>query len=193
MLLPLSLAFIGAAFGMVSLGLYASASSKLTIVPYVITVDRTGVVLAHEELTGAPSIPEQALASDLAGFIENLRLRSEDPKVEEQAVRRVYAHLKENSQAFETVEHFYTKERDQLSANSMARIENILRVSTHDFQIDWCEDAPHEKNHCMRAQLGYELVPLGKDLSTLRFNPLGVRISSLSLSSRDPFLKEISS
>lgn len=193
-LLPLCCAFIGAAFGMVSLGLYAHQSTKLTVVPYVITVDRTGAVIAREELHGERAIPEQALCADLAGFIEDLRLISEDRKLEERAVRRVYARLKENSQAFMSVERFYTKERPLLTAKSgFAQVENILRVSDKSFQIDWCESAADETPRCMRARLDYELMGAGHDLTALRFNPLGVRISSLVLSSRDPYVKEAAS
>lgn len=193
-LLPLSCAFIGAAFGMVSLGLYAHASSRLTVVPYVITVDRTGAVIARDDLQGSRAIPEQALAADLAGFIEDLRLISQDRKLEELAVRRVYARLKENSQAFTSVERFYTVERPKIRDEGCnAQVENILRVSDREFQIDWCELTENERQSCMRAQLGYELMPPGNDLTTLRFNPLGIRISSLILSPRDPFVKEAAS
>lgn len=193
-LLPLACAFIGAAFGMVSLGLYAHQASKLTVVPYVITVDRTGAVIAREELRGERAVPEQALCADLAGFIEDLRLISQDRRLEEQAVRRVYARLKENSQAFASVERFYTQERPHTTAKSgFAQVENILRVSDKSFQIDWCETAQNDSPRCMRAQLDYELSGAGHDLTTLRFNPLGVRISSLLLSSRDPYVKEAAS
>lgn len=179
-LLPLCCALLGAAFGMLSLSAYLYESSKLSVVPYVITVDKSGAVIARDDLKGEIDIPERAIASSLGSFIEDLRTRTEDPQITAKNVRAVYARLKENSQAFLEVDKFY-KEHPR-EEDIYTELTSILRISNKVFQIDWCEDSKNQKRKCLRAHLGYEIHKSASDLMALRLNPLGIKIHELQIS-----------
>lgn len=182
-LLPLSCAFIGAAFGMIALFGYLHASSQLSVVPYVITVDKSGAVIARDDLRGANTIPERALASDLIDFIENFRRKTSDQNLFVNSVHKVFARLKDGSQALEEVQRFYTAQK-QDRGEINAQVNSILRVSDKVFQIDWCEGKEQRCDACFRARISYELASPGQDLSALKLNPLGIKINDLRLSPR---------
>ena len=182
-LLPLCCAFIGASFGMIALFGYLHASSQLSVVPYVITVDKSGAVIARDDLQGSNTIPERALASDLIDFIENLRRKTSDQNLFVNSVHKVFARLKDGSQALEEVQRFYTGQKQDRSEIN-AQVNSILRVSEKVFQVDWCEGKEQRCDACFRARITYELSAPGQDLSALKLNPLGIKIHDLRLSPR---------
>ncbi len=186
-LMPLSIALIGACFGLLSFAAYIYQSSKMQIVPYVITVDRQGAVIARDDVHGSSSIPEIALASDLSNFIEMLRLKSSDKQLMMHAVHTVYARLKPNSPALEVVDKFYNSHSyRQKSVN--AEVTGIMRMSDSCFQIDWHETSqssdPENRRQYLSARISYELVSAGQDFQSLKLNPLGIRITELVISPR---------
>ncbi len=186
-LMPLSIALIGSCFGLIALGAYIHQSSKLQIVPYVITVDKQGAVIARDDVHGSSRIPEIALASDLSNFIEMLRLKSSDKQLMMHAIHTVYARLKPNSPALDVVDRFYNEQRyKQKSVN--AEVTGIMRMSDSCFQIDWHETLNssdlESKQQYLSARISYELVSSGKDFQSLKLNPLGIRISEIVISPR---------
>ncbi|MDD7021150.1 MAG: type IV secretion system protein [Aeromonadales bacterium] len=184
-LIPMAFGLAGCAFGLISLCAYIGLASQTRIVPYVVTVDRTGAVLWRDDLKGSPKIPEAAVASDIASFIADLRTVTDDQNLRAQAVRRVYARLSEGTQALEAVERHYRKEQDAAIEQSAVSIENILRVSEDTFQIDWSERPEEGPGALMRARVSYTLSPPdGMSLDALKLNPLGVRVAALSMSQR---------
>ena len=60
-LIPMAFGLAGCAFGLISLCAYIGLASQTRIVPYVVTVDRTGAVLWRDDLKGSPKIPEAAV------------------------------------------------------------------------------------------------------------------------------------
>ncbi len=184
-LIPMAFGLAGCAFGFISLCAYISLAGKTRIVPYVVTVDRTGAVLWRDDLKGSPKIPEAAIASDIASFIADLRTVTEDQNLKAQAVRRVYSRLSEGTQALEAVERHYHKAQEHEIEHSTVSIENILRVSPDTFQIDWNEQSGDGDGVLMRARISYTLAPSdGMSLDALKLNPLGLRVAALSLSQR---------
>jgi type IV secretory pathway TrbF-like protein len=184
-LIPMAFGFAGFAFGFISLCAYISLASKTRIVPYVVTVDRTGAVLWRDDLEGSPEIPEAAVASDIAGFITDLRTVTEDPNLKAQAVRRVYSRLRNGSQALAAVERHYHETQEEEPIPATVCVENIIRVSSDTFQIDWNELGLKGRGTLMRARVSYSLTPPdGMSLNELKLNPLGVRVNGLTLSQR---------
>lgn len=184
-LIPMAAAFACAAFGMVALCAYISAASSLQIVPYVVTVDRTGAVIARDDLRGAQEVPEQALAADLCAFIEKFRGVSSDPVLNERHMRSVYAHLQDNSQAFGEITRYFREERPHRPDSNpiSVSIENIIRMTPGTFQIDWNERSADEKTVRLRANVTCKTVALQhSELETLQLNPLGVIVTALTIS-----------
>ena len=181
-LLPLCFAFTGAAFGMISLCAYVYESSRLSVVPYVVTVDKTGAVIARDDLKGETSIPDRVVAADLGSFIMNLRLHTEDKDLYKKAFYSVFAHLKENTQALQEVIDFYKAKDDRKDAYIHAEIMNILRISDQVFLIDWCETGSENTKRCLRSQLTYELQKPTTDPEALSLNPLSLKILRLDIS-----------
>lgn len=184
-LLPMAFGFTGCAFGFISLCAYISLASETRIVPYVITVDRTGAVISRDDLKAEKTIPEAALASDLASFICDLRTVTEDSNLRARAVRRVYSRLRDGTQAMDAVEKYYLSLRtDEPRAQTDVCIENIIRVSDDSFQIDWSERSDANET-LMRSHLTYAVTPDGgSSLDALKLNPLGVRVTAISQSQR---------
>lgn len=186
-LMPLSIAMIGACFGLISLAAYIYQSSKMQIVPYVITVDKQGAVIARDDVHGSNDIPEIALASDLSNFIEMLRLKSSDKQLMMHAIHTVYARLKPNSPALEVVDKFYNN-HSYRQKNVNAEVTGIMRMSDSCFQIDWHETSNSSEldgqRQYLSARISYELVSTGQDFQSLKLNPLGIRITELVISPR---------
>ena len=184
-LIPMAFGFTGCAFGFISRCAYINLASKTRIVPYVITVDRTGAVISRDDLKPEKTIPEAALASDLASFISDLRTVTEDSNLRARAVRRVYSRLRDGTQAMDAVEKYYLSMRsEEPGAQTDVCIENIIRVSDDSFQIDWSEKADGNET-LMRSHLTYAVAPSdGSSLDALRLNPLGVRVTAISQSQR---------
>ena len=184
-LIPMAFGLAGCSFGLISLCAYVKLASETRIVPYVVTVDRTGAVLWRDDLKGSPRVPEAAVASDIASFIADLRTVTDDQNLKAQAVRRVYSRLSEGTQALEAVERHYRQQQDADAGQSAVSIENILRVSEDTFQVDWSESSGEGAGVLMRARISYAISPPdGMSLDALKLNPLGVRVAALSLSQR---------
>ncbi len=186
-LMPLCIALTGACFGLLSLAAYLYQSSKFQIVPYVITVDKQGAVIARDDVHGSSHIPEIALASDLSNFVEMLRLKTQDKQLMTHAIHTVYARLKPSSPALNVVDKFY-KEQSYKQKNVSAEVTGIMRMSDSCFQIDWHETLNgselESKRQYLSARISYELVRPSNDFQSLKLNPLGIRINELVISPR---------
>ena len=75
-------ALIGTAFGFICLGAYIVKSSQSQIIPYLVTVDTHGVILAKGRIDLNKQIPQEAIAATLSNFIKNLRSVTSDSKVQ---------------------------------------------------------------------------------------------------------------
>ena len=65
-------ALIGTAFGFICLGAYIVKSSQSQIIPYLVTVDTHGVILAKGRIDLNKQIPQEAIAATLSNFIKNI-------------------------------------------------------------------------------------------------------------------------
>lgn len=182
-LLSLSLALIAFA---TCLYIYTHKS----IVPYVIGVDRHGVVLASDRLQKAEAIPKAAIVTELCSFIKNVRLISSDQDVQSQSVIKSYAYLKDKNIINELNDYFIKNNPLQLSESQRrsVAIVNVLYGSNGSAQIDFIEtttslDSGAVKDRTMRALLVYE-IDLDSVISTegMLLNPLGIFIKEYSIS-----------
>ena len=182
---PLVFALSTLAFAFVVLGIFVWQSQRSSVVPYVVTIDRQGTVLAREELKAEAGIPERALAAELCSFLDSLRRHAEAKEEAKQDIRRAYAHVQPGSSALATLNEYYESGEGLEGPGRFVHIENVLRISPERFQIDWTEvfHASRRKPRKMRAQLTYSLARYRSyDHEHVLLNPLGVLVSELHIS-----------
>lgn len=182
---PLVFALSALAFAFVVLGIFVYQSQRSSVVPYVVTIDRQGTVLAREELKAEQSVPERALAAELCSFLDSLRRHAEAKEEAKQDIRRAYAHVQPGSSALAALNEYYESGEGLEGPGRFVHIENVLRISAERFQIDWTEiyHGSRRKPRKMRAQLTYSLARYRSyDHEHILLNPLGVLVSELHIS-----------
>ena len=137
-------ALIGTAFGFICLGAYIVKSSQSQIIPYLVTVDTHGVILAKGRIDLNKQIPQEAIAATLSNFIKNLRSVTSDSKVQRDFILETYAYVKEGSPALQKLNDFYNNEnpfikQEQGSINII--INNVITQEHNRLQIDWTEES----------------------------------------------------
>ena len=183
-------ALIGTAFGFICLGAYIVKSSQSQIIPYLVTVDTHGVILAKGRIDLNKQIPQEAIASTLSNFIKNLRSVTSDSKVQRDFILETYAYVKEGSPALQKLNDFYNNEnpfikQEQGSINII--INNVITQEHNRLQIDWTEEISDavslSKKQMFRAILAYSVSnEAAKDPDALLLNPLQIFVEDFAVS-----------
>lgn len=183
-------ALIGTAFGFICLGAYIVKSSQSQIIPYLVTVDTHGVILAKGRIDLNKQIPQEAIAATLCNFIKNLRSVTSDSKVQRDFILETYAYVKEGSPALQKLNDFYNNEnpfikQEQGSINII--INNVISQEHNRLQIDWTEELSDalslSKKQMFRAILAYSVSnEAAKDPDALLLNPLQIFVEDFAVS-----------
>lgn len=183
-------ALIGTAFGFICLGAYIVKSSQSQIIPYLVTVDTHGVILAKGRIDLNKQIPQEAIAATLSNFIKNLRSVTSDSKVQRDFILETYAYVKEGSPALQKLNDFYNNEnpfikQEQGSINII--INNVITQEHNRLQIDWTEEISDalslSKKQMFRAILAYSVSnEAAKDPDALLLNPLQIFVEDFAVS-----------
>lgn len=183
-------ALIGTAFGFICLGAYIVKSSQSQIIPYLVTVDTHGVILAKGRIDLNKQIPQEAIAATLSNFIKNLRSVTSDSKVQRDFILETYAYVKEGSPALQKLNDFYNNEnpfikQEQGSINII--INNVISQEHNRLQIDWTEELSDalslSKKQMFRAILAYSVSnEAAKDPDALLLNPLQIFVEDFAVS-----------
>ena len=183
-------ALIGTAFGFICLGAYIVKSSQSQIIPYLVTVDTHGVILAKGRIDLNKQIPQEAIAATLSNFIKNLRSVTSDSKVQRDFILETYAYVKEGSPALQKLNDFYNNEnpfikQEQGSINII--INNVITQEHNRLQIDWTEESSDalslSKKQMFRAILAYSVSnEAAKDPDALLLNPLQIFVEDFAVS-----------
>lgn len=183
-------ALIGTAFGFICLGAYIVKSSQSQIIPYLVTVDTHGVILAKGRIDLNKQIPQEAIAATLSNFIKNLRSVTSDSKVQRDFILETYAYVKEGSPALQKLNDFYNNEnpfikQDKGSINII--INNVITQEHNRLQIDWTEEISDavslSKKQMFRAILAYSVSnEAAKDPDALLLNPLQIFVEDFAVS-----------
>ena len=183
-------ALIGTAFGFICLGAYIVKSSQSQIIPYLVTVDTHGVILAKGRIDLNKQIPQEAIAATLSNFIKNLRSVTSDSKVQRDFILETYAYVKEGSPALQKLNDFYNNEnpfikQEQGSINII--INNVITQEHNRLQIDWTEEISDavslSKKQMFRAILAYSISnEAAKDPDALLLNPLQIFVEDFAVS-----------
>ncbi len=182
-------AFIGAAFGFVSLGAYIVQSQRSELVPYLVTVDKQGVVLNQGPIQAQTDIPEAAVASALCSFVSNVRRVSSDDGAQRAAITAVYSHIKDGTPAQAELDRFYNQQ-NPFERGRKERVEavisNVIAQAGSTYQIDWQERVTGEMSSRvtnMRALISYEVSgSRGLSPEDLLLNPLGIYVTDFVVS-----------
>lgn len=185
-LLVLALGSMGFAFAMLALTFYQYDSARM--VPYIVTVDRQGVVLSSGAISPDYTVPGSVIASTLSDFISNIRGVSNDRDLQTRNIYRAYAHLIPNSTLEHKVRSFYESNNPFEAVKKYTRsvqVLNVISQSERTMQVDFTEHTRSDfgtKEKKMRALISYELGMVPNDPNTLLQNPLGIYVSDYVLS-----------
>ena len=183
-------ALIGAAFGFICLSAYIVKSSQSQIIPYLVTVDTHGVILAKGRVDLNKQIPDEAIAATLSNFIKNLRSVTSDSKVQRDFILEAYAYVKEGSPALQKLNDFYNNENPFIKQEKGCiniTINNVISQEHNRFQIDWTEEISDalslSKKQMFRAILAYSVShEAAKDPDALLLNPLQIFVEDFAVS-----------
>ena len=175
-------------FSLIMLATVFYQSENARMIPYIVTLDRHGVVMGHGPVSPAPEIPETAIAAALSGFISELLLITADRELQTASIYSVYAHLLPGSQLEAQIKHFYESGNPFDLAGRGTRsvqLENVIRQSERTWMIDFTEVSRSElatRTRRKRALVSYELGAVPDSPKVLLRNPLGIYITALETS-----------
>ncbi len=185
----LLLALLCAAFGFISLGAYIVLAERSNLVPYLVTVDRQGVVLHQGTLNAHREVPPAAVAAVLSRFVQDVRRVSSDSQMQTAAITSAYSHIRDGSQAKVELDQYF-RSSNPFERGRRERVDviiaNVIAQTGSTYQIDWVEKKSVEQvssSRSMRALISYTLGPVD-DLSAdnLLLNPLGIYVEDFVVS-----------
>lgn len=178
-------------FGMLLLsgGLAAALvwqSTRGTIVPWVVEVDKLGQVVTVGPATGKTQPTDLVIARDLANFIWDVRSIPADPSVVRHNWLTAYAFVTEKGHAAldeyaRTDDPFAKVEHEQVEVD----VESVVRASDSSFQVTWRErhirDGAIIATERWRAFLTIEIAS-PTDPTRFKTNPLGIWVDAINWS-----------
>ncbi len=195
--LPLILGLGGMGLGFFSLGYLLMKNREPQVIPYIVTVDKQGSVLASEELHPSDNIPETALAAFMCEFTEKVFSICQDSDLQREYIRKVYSMVELESQARRYLDSYYNDSQlFRAGANSLSsvKIDSVSRLSDNSFQVDYTVttqrfDESTEKQ--FKSVLSYRIGSISfESVEELRLNPLSVLIYEIKTSRK--LVKEMS-
>lgn len=187
--LPLIMGLGGIALGFVSLGYLLLLHKEPQVIPYIVTVDKQGSVIASDRLQSSKEIPETALAAFMCDFIEKAFSMCQDSSLQREYIRKVYSMVDLESQARRYLDGFYNdSELFRSGGNLLAdvKIDSVSRLSDNSFQVDYSVITKRleeitEKH--FKSVLSYRIGSISFDnVEEIRLNPLSVLIYEIRTS-----------
>ena len=191
-LIYLLLGLGGLALGFTALSGLIAHSMRSTVVPYVVTVDKHGVVLNEGTLPSLSSnqdLPASVITSQLCEFVRNVRLITKDNEIQHQAILQAYAFVLPNSELAQELSTYYRNHNPFTLAQKQTvtiEIANVINVGEHTLQIDWVEhlhsadpliNRQEDQERKLRALLTYSIEDAAQqDTESILLNPLNIYI-----------------
>lgn len=189
-LIYLLLGLGGLGLGFMSLSGLIATTMRSNMVPYVVTIDKHGVVLnegAVPALKNQQDLPAGVVTAQLCDFVRNVRLITKDSAIQHQAILKAYAFVKPNSDLSKELSTYYRDHNPFTLAqkqNVMVEIANVLQVGEHTVQIDWVEKIQNNdpllqrdkiQERPLRALLTYSIEELApQETEMILLNPLNI-------------------
>jgi len=159
------------------------------IVPYVVEVNKLGRPMPVTRATRETGVTKVILTHAVGSFINDVRSLVSDPVAEQAALKKVYAHLADNSPAYLSVSS-YLQARDKAVQNDSisvtVHISAILWKSENTALVQWEETAwePSGQSAPAGRYEGYVTVkvipPPSESTPGFQENPLGIYIDKIS-------------
>lgn len=187
--MTVAFAFMGSAFGFVSLAAYIHQVERTTVIPYLVTVDAHGVILGHGEVKAMTELPSYVVAAEMATFVRNVRQVSPDPHVQKQAILNAYSHVLAGDPAERQLDRYFREHNpfDGEAGTTAVEVSNVILQQGSTYQVDFTESVISrrgtEHSRRMRAMLTCRIAPSAPDSAEkLLLNPLSVYVSDFSVS-----------
>lgn len=187
--LPLILGLGGMALGFFSLGYLIVLHKEPQVIPYIVTVDKQGSVLASEQLKAAKEIPETALAAFMCDFTEKAFSMCQDSSLQREYIRRVYSMVDLESQARRYLDGVYNDSELFRAGGSLlaeVKIDSVSRLSDNSFQVDYSvitQRLDEVTKKQFKSVLSYRIDSLRfESVEEMRLNPLSVLIYEIRTS-----------
>lgn len=179
--------------GVVSLLIAAASVGGITyfagqnkLIPYVIEVDQKGATVRTYEATQMQNIDQRVVRAQLAQFIKDIRTISPDSTVMKNAIKRIYTHLSNSSQAATFINEYFQKNNPFDKAQEYTTSVDILQLlplSEKNWQIEWVEQkfGRDGKDLGKTNYTATILVSVGNkvDELTILDNPIGLAIENI--------------
>lgn len=182
-------ALISASIALISAGgvVYIGAQSK--VVPYVVEVDKLGMVAAISPADKAVSVDARIIRAYLARFVTDWRTVSIDAVAQKAAIARLYAMLPNGSPALNKInEHFRANNPFTAAAKHRIVVEvtDILKISDQTWQVEWLEVTRNLRGELTNSVRVKASITVGvtppNDERLILINPLGVYATDLNWS-----------
>lgn len=135
-------------FGSLSLSFMCLAalialSQRPALQPYVVTVDRQGVVLNRGPLPPASeALTPSLVAAELSDFVRHVRMVTPDKNMQRELMTRAYAMVAPGSKVFNELDAYYSAHNPLSTRGPYAvsvDILNVIVTGADTWQIDWRE------------------------------------------------------
>ena len=191
----LIIAIVSTIVMLASMAVSIEAANRSQYVPYIVTVDDHGVAITSGIAKQITKTDDQVVAATLSQFIVDARSVTVDITYIKTAVERLYAHLKEQSQALAFINEYFVSDKGKNNPVVRAQeelvsvqINSILKQGKQTYVIEWTETTRARNGEkikpdmSMKALISYEFGAKAKsdDIKGIINNPLGLYINQIS-------------
>ena len=158
-------------------------------IPYVVELDKLGVVVNSRPATSDYKASEQVIKTTVADFIANLRMVTVDIALQNEAVRRVFSHLNASDPARRVCLEWYEQSPFERAKTMLvsAEVKTVLRQGDSTWQVEWTETVRNHNGDLISRNTMRALVTVYQMQSTdqttdtnMRLNPLSIYVRDLS-------------
>lgn len=179
-------AIISLLISLASVGGVTHFASQNKLIPYVVEIDKRGATVAVYESSKMQAVDPRVIRAQLAQFITDIRTVSPDLTVSKNAIKRIYSHLNNNSQASTFLNEYFSNNSPFEQAREKTvgvEILQLLPLSENSWQIEWAEQT-YGRDGKNLGRLNYTAtvnISAGNAVSeqTILENPIGMEVLTM--------------
>lgn len=175
---------------MALLGILCTQIQAPKYIPYVIELDKLGVIVNSRPVSSNYKASEQVIKATVADFISNLRLVTADISLQNEAIRRVFAHLNASDSSRRVCLEWYEQAPPFERAKDVlvsADVRTVLRQGDSTWQVEWTETVRNHNGDLISRNTMRALVTVYQSQAddkttdqTMRLNPLSIFVKDVS-------------
>lgn len=171
------------------IGVFCTFIQAPKYIPYVVELDKLGVVVNSRPANSDYKASEQVIKSTVADFISNLRMVTADIALQNDAIRRVFSHLNATDPARRVCLEWYDQSPFERAKEVLvsADVKTVLRQGDSTWQVEWTETVRNHNGDLISRNTMRALVTVYQSQSddqttdqTMRLNPLSIFVRDLS-------------